>query len=256
MSWRIAVPNIFTTINLLGGIVAVCLCIDGRPFEAGVAVMLGYLLGDVADGWVARLLGVSSAFGSEYDTIADHTSHVVAPAAIIYTVYRNAGLLAEPWNQVLAIALASSIVVAASIRHARNVVSPVKCEGVWAGLPRTVLGFLAIGYCNSALAPFAIGGWWWGVGLIPAISLATLVRLPFTSHHISRSHFWYVRALIVGFFVMTFGLLIVDPRFMFDMLFLWMTAYCLGGWMALTPAERTRFREAVAAAKHRGSVAS
>jgi phosphatidylserine synthase len=48
------VKDIFTTINLMGGIVAMCLCIDGQPYYAGVAVLLGYLLGDTMDGYVAR----------------------------------------------------------------------------------------------------------------------------------------------------------------------------------------------------------
>ena len=44
------IKDIFTSINLLGGIVAICLCVDGQPFAAGVSVMLGYLCGDTLDG--------------------------------------------------------------------------------------------------------------------------------------------------------------------------------------------------------------
>ena len=87
------IKDIFTTINLLGGVVGICLCIDGRPYEAGLSVMLGYLLGDTLDGYVARKLNSANQFGAEFDTIADHTSHVIAPAAIVYTVYRDVGLL-------------------------------------------------------------------------------------------------------------------------------------------------------------------
>ncbi len=58
------IKDIFTTINLLGGVVAICLCIDGRPYDAGVAVLLGYLLGDTMDGYVARKLGTSNQFGA------------------------------------------------------------------------------------------------------------------------------------------------------------------------------------------------
>ena len=50
------IKDIFTTINVLGGAIAICLCVDGRPFEAGLAVMLGYAIGDPLDGWVARKL--------------------------------------------------------------------------------------------------------------------------------------------------------------------------------------------------------
>src|SRR5687767_14603419 len=113
--------DLFTTINLLGGMIAICLCIDGRPYEAGIAVVLGYFLGDSLDGYIARKLGTANEFGAEYDTIADHTAHVIAPAAIVYTVYKDAKLLAGPWDQVLAVALAAVLIVSVSVRHARNI---------------------------------------------------------------------------------------------------------------------------------------
>ena len=43
------IKDIFTTINVLGGVVGICLCIDGRPFEASVAIMIGYAVGDTLD---------------------------------------------------------------------------------------------------------------------------------------------------------------------------------------------------------------
>jgi phosphatidylserine synthase len=239
------IKDVFTTINLLGGIVAICLCIDGQPYWAGVSVMLGYLCGDTLDGWVARKLGTSNEFGSEFDTIADHLSHVIAPAAIVYTVYKDVGLLPEPWGHLLAIALASSLIIAVSIRHARNIVAPVNYKGVWSGLPRSVLGFMAIGYCNAGLAPYAIGGWWLGVVLIPLMALATLTYLPFPSHHISRRHYWYVIAVIVLTFVLVIGVWFVKPEFGFDVLFFFMVGYSLGSWMSLSPEERAAHRRAV-----------
>jgi phosphatidylserine synthase len=249
---RALVPNFLTTVNLLGGVVAMCLCVDGRPFEAGVAVMLGYALGDAIDGWAARKLGVSNQFGAEYDTISDHTSHVIAPAVIVYTVYKDVGLLPGRWGQVLAIALAASIIVSSSVRHARNIVAPVNYKGVWAGLPRTVLGFISIGYCNATLAPYAPGGWWLGVVLIPAMSILTLSRLPFPSHHLPKgasAHAVLARVMTLVFFGVTFTVLIWKPKFMFDVLFFWMAGYSMSAWMTLSRTEAGKYREAVASAK-------
>ncbi|MCG8421847.1 MAG: CDP-alcohol phosphatidyltransferase family protein [Proteobacteria bacterium] len=240
------VKDVFTTVNLLGGAVAICLCIEGYPFAAGVAVMLGYLFGDTLDGWVARKLGSANAFGAAYDTIADHLAHCIAPAAIVYTVYKDAGLLSSfVGNQLLAVFLASIIMVAASIRHARNEVQPVRYRGVWAGLPRSVLGFCSIAYVNATLAPYLAGGFWLGVVLIPALCAVTLTHLPFPSHHLARKHIWYVRVLIAMFFVTTFGILIIVPHFMFDVLFVWMFGYALTSWMSLNTDERTEYRKAV-----------
>lgn len=58
------IKDLFTTINALGGAVAIFLCIEGEPYWAGMAMLLGYLLGDTLDGWVARMLGTSNDFGA------------------------------------------------------------------------------------------------------------------------------------------------------------------------------------------------
>lgn len=242
------IKDIFTTINVMGGVVAVCLCIDGRPYEAGIAILIGYALGDTLDGWVARKLDSANEFGAEYDTIADHMAHIIAPAAVVYTVYRDAGLVAAPYAQILAIALAGSIVVAASVRHARNIVRPVAYRGVWAGLPRSVLGFLAVAYVNASLAPHLPGGYWLGVILIPGLSLATLTRLPFANHHLARRHPLWIKLLIAVAFATTAAAAILAPPFLFDVLLFWMIGYSLTAWMGLTPSERREFRVAVRAA--------
>jgi phosphatidylserine synthase len=243
------IKDLFTTINLLGGVVGICLCIDGHPFWAGIAVWIGYFCGDTIDGYIARRLGTSNQFGAEYDTIADHLSHIVAPSAIVYTVYKDAGLLPSPWNQVLAIALAASIIIAVSVRHARNIVAPVEVKGVWAGLPRSVLGFWAMSYANASLAPHVLGGWWFGVALIPLMSLATLTYLPFPSHRIARKHrlgFYVVASIWLG---TTVAAIFLAPKFFFDIQFFFMAGYSASAWMTLTPDERVEYGKAVASTK-------
>jgi len=239
------IKDLFTTINLLGGVVAICLCIDGHPSEAGLAVIAGYLFGDTLDGWVARKLNTANQFGAEFDTITDHLSHVIAPAAIVYTVYRKADLVPEPWNQILAIALATSLILAVSVRHARNIVAPVNYKGVWAGLPRSVLGFWAIGYCNAKLAAELPGGLWFGVILMPAMAIATLTYLPFPSHRLARSHRWYVQVLSAVFFLSMGVFLIFRPDYLFDLVFFWMAGYSLTGWLSLTRDELADYRRTV-----------
>jgi CDP-diacylglycerol--serine O-phosphatidyltransferase len=247
------VKDLFTMINLLGGIVAVCLCIDGQPYYAGVAVIVGYLCGDTLDGYVARKLGTANQFGAEFDTISDHMSHVIAPAAIVYTVYKDVALLPAAWmNHVLAMSLAASLIIAVSVRHARNIVAPIEYKGVWAGLPRSVVGFWAMGYCNASLAATLPGGYWLGVVLIPAMALATLTYWPFPSHRIARLHAWYVRLAIALWFFIIGASIIVAPRYVFDILFVCMTIYSLTVWRSLSGKELAEFRAIVEASKARG----
>lgn len=240
------IKDIFTTINAMGGAIAIALCVDHEPFWAGVSMLLGYVFGDALDGWVARKLGTSNAFGAEYDTIADHLAHCIAPGAIVFTVYRDADLGLPHWAQWgLAVTLGGMIMVAASIRHARNIVRPISVKGVWVGLPRTVLGFLAVAYVDAQLAPYAPGGYWLGLVVIPLSCVATLTYWPFANHHGLRSHFGYVRVLIALTFITTLGVLVLYPKFVFDVFFFWMFGYSAGSWIALTPEERARYREAV-----------
>jgi CDP-diacylglycerol--serine O-phosphatidyltransferase len=241
------IKDLFTTVNALGGCVAIFLCIEGHPFAAGVAVMLGYLCGDVLDGWVARKLGSANAFGAEYDTIVDHVAQAIAPAAVVYTVYRDHGLGGDAQiGTGVGAALGACIIVVASIRHARNAVEPVEHPGVWVGFPRPAMGFLAIGYVNSTLAFHAPGGLWLGTVVIPAACLASLSRLPYPHHR--RGHQRYVWMLVTGFFVTTFGTLLLAPRFMFDVQFVWIFGYMCTAWICLSQDERIAFRRAVRAA--------
>ena len=241
--------DIFTTINLLGGCVALGLCIEGEPFAASIALVLGYLCGDSLDGWVARMLDSANKFGASYDSIADHMSQCIAPAAIVYTVYGGLELLPSSLgNQLLAMFLSSTIIVAGTIRHARNEVYPVEYKGVWAGMPRTVLGFIAIALANAAAVPFMPGGMWLGVVLIPLLSAAALTRLPFPNHHMARKHVWYVRVLIGLFFLSMVTTLALAWRFVFDVLLLWMLGYSFLGWLSLDADERQAYRQAARAA--------
>lgn len=244
------VKDLFTTINVMGGVMAICLCVEHEPFWAGIAMLLGYLCGDTLDGWVARKLGTSNQFGAEYDTIADHLSHCIAPGAIVFTVYCDADMGLAPWAQWgLAVALGGSIMVAASIRHARNIVRPIEVKGVWVGLPRSVLGFIAVAFVDARLMPYMIGGHgpWLGVALIPLLCVATLTYWPFPNHRGTRAHFGYVRFLIALTFLTTIGILVLYPEFVFDVFLFWMLGYAAGSWIALTPEERARYRDAVKA---------
>src|SRR5258706_3445509 len=119
------IKDLFTTLNVLGGAAALILCVEGCPFWAGVAILLGWIAA-AFDGAVVRALGTANRFGGEYDTIADHLSHIIAPAVIVFTVYRRADLgIGARGSWWVGAALASAIMVSGSIRHARNIVRPV-----------------------------------------------------------------------------------------------------------------------------------
>jgi CDP-diacylglycerol--serine O-phosphatidyltransferase len=76
-------PNIFTTGNLLCGFSSIVASINGHYLQAAIAILIAVGL-DYLDGKVARLTNSASAFGLEYDSLADLLSFGMAPGLLLY----------------------------------------------------------------------------------------------------------------------------------------------------------------------------
>lgn len=77
-------PNLFTTSALFAGFYAIVMAMNGRYEHAAAAIFIAMVL-DGLDGRVARLTRTQSAFGAEYDSLADMVSFGVAPALVMYS---------------------------------------------------------------------------------------------------------------------------------------------------------------------------
>lgn len=77
-------PNLFTTLGMLGGFYAIISAFSGHYIEAAIAVFVAGLL-DGIDGRVARLTNTQSDFGVQYDSLADLVSFGLAPALVMYS---------------------------------------------------------------------------------------------------------------------------------------------------------------------------
>ncbi|MBZ9540037.1 MULTISPECIES: CDP-diacylglycerol--serine O-phosphatidyltransferase [Modicisalibacter] len=77
-------PNLFTTSALFSGFFAVVAAINGDFAAAAIAIFVSMVL-DGLDGRVARLTNTQSAFGAEYDSLADMLSFGVAPAVVAFS---------------------------------------------------------------------------------------------------------------------------------------------------------------------------
>jgi CDP-diacylglycerol--serine O-phosphatidyltransferase len=76
-------PNLLTTGCLFSGFYAVVAAIDKNFDHAGLAIFLAMIC-DTLDGRIARLTGTESAFGKEYDSLADMVAFGLAPAIVTY----------------------------------------------------------------------------------------------------------------------------------------------------------------------------
>jgi CDP-diacylglycerol--serine O-phosphatidyltransferase len=88
-------PNLFTTAALFAGFYAITAAMNQRYELAAISIFIAMVL-DGLDGRVARLTNTQSAFGAEYDSMADVISFGVAPALVMYT-WSLAGLGKIGW---------------------------------------------------------------------------------------------------------------------------------------------------------------
>ncbi len=77
-------PNLFTTGALFGGFYAIVSAMNGNFTHAAIAIFVSMLL-DGMDGRVARMTNTQSAFGEQYDSLADMVSFGVAPALVVFS---------------------------------------------------------------------------------------------------------------------------------------------------------------------------
>lgn len=81
---RVILPSIFTTLNMFSGFASVLLAFGERYQLAAIFIGVSIVM-DIADGYVARLVGATSPFGLQLDSLADLISFGLAPAVLVHT---------------------------------------------------------------------------------------------------------------------------------------------------------------------------
>ena len=82
------IPNTITALNLISGCIAVQFALNGDPLFCAIFIILSAIF-DFFDGFVARLLKVSSDIGKELDSLADVISFGFAPAALVCSMFKD-----------------------------------------------------------------------------------------------------------------------------------------------------------------------
>ena len=154
------VPNLFTALNLLLGIGAILIMHEafagsrsgqsvlwlGQPplILAGWMIIWCTLL-DKLDGVSARMLHATSAFGAQFDSMADLTAFGIAPGLIVYCYTQN---LDPAWfdaHRALMVAASCLYILSAAVRLARyNAVDSANLAGYIQGLPSPFAGGIVV----------------------------------------------------------------------------------------------------------------
>ncbi len=77
------IPNLLTTAGLFAGFYAVVASMQGHFEYAAIAIFIAMIM-DGLDGRIARITNTQTAFGAEYDSMADMVSFGIAPALVAY----------------------------------------------------------------------------------------------------------------------------------------------------------------------------
>ena len=169
---RVTAPSMFTIANMACGFSAMLLAFSDE-FTWAAVVLAGAIVFDIADGAVARLVGATSPFGVQLDSLADMVSFGLAPAVLVHT-------WALPENPIIAWLSAFFWLACAAFRLARfNVtVDPLADKKYFIGLPSpgatmvVIATIFALGtpeHGPSVLVPVA-------VSVLPAMLMITTVR--------------------------------------------------------------------------------
>ena len=132
-------PNAFTTAALFSGFFAIVNAMNDQFQIAAIAIFASLVL-DGMDGRVARMTNTQSAFGEQYDSLADMVSFGVAPALVAYEwALKDLG----KWGWLAAFTYCAG----AALRLARfNVNTGVVDKKFFQGLPSPAAGSLIAGF--------------------------------------------------------------------------------------------------------------
>ena len=132
-------PNAFTTAALFSGFFAIMNAMNHEFGIAAIAIFASLVL-DGMDGRIARMTNTQSAFGEQYDSLADMVSFGVAPALVAYEwVLKDLG----KWGWLAAFTYCAG----AALRLARfNVNTHVVDKRFFQGLPSPAAGSLLAGF--------------------------------------------------------------------------------------------------------------
>lgn len=228
-------PNLFTTAALFAGFYAIVQAMNLRFDQAAAAIFVAGVL-DGLDGRVARLTRTQSAFGAEYDSLADMVSFGAAPALIIYE-WALKGMGRLGW-------VAAFIYVAgAALRLARfNTMLEVTDKRWFTGMPSPAAASLVAGFVwiidDYNIDPAGLKWWAWAITFFAGVTMVSNVKYySFKTFNLKKS----VPFLAVLLIVLTIALVSYQPAVV---LFAAIVAYGLSGYAGLVWMASKRRRRA------------
>ena len=213
------IPNILTLLALCAGLTAMRFALEQRYQLAVIAIVIAGVL-DGLDGRIARLIGATSKFGAELDSLSDFVCFGVAPALVLYLWVMNHGGRFG-WAVVLLFAVCTALRLARFNTALDDETKPAWTHNYFTGVPAPAGAGLAI---LPLIASFEIGQEYfehpWLIGAWTILVSGLMVsRLPTFAFKRLRVPHWMVLPILLLVGTIAAGLA-AEP---------WLTLMVVGG---------------------------
>lgn len=203
---KMLIPNFFTGMNMLIGLVAIFYSIKGNYINAGWLILLSTIM-DKLDGTAARFFKASSSFGVEFDSYSDFVSFGIAPSLLVFTYYLSSGATIE--SDFYIFVACAVYVVFSAVRLAKYNVSQSDDHNFFYGLTTTMSGGLI-----SLYMIFAIDNsieWLLEVNLVAGMLIfqGILLLVPFKYPKLNKPKSKIGQILMGSAFITFVGLILV-----------------------------------------------
>jgi CDP-diacylglycerol--serine O-phosphatidyltransferase len=255
-------PNLLTAGNLFCGFVALTKIVEADPFsdqyfgqiKLALAFILLACIFDLFDGRVARMGGVESPFGREFDSLADLISFGVAPAFLVQRVVLRDAFSDYPQLHQISWFIASVYLLCGAFRLARfNCLAAMPGSGAnkdFLGFPipsaAGLVASLTLLIIHFNEKEKSLGHWNYLIALVLVFLSAMMVstvRYPSFKSLGLRSTSTFTKAIGAALFVG--GILILREKILYYMLPIFFTAYLIYGFVrpSLSRAWRREIEE-------------
>lgn len=207
MNLKSQIPNAFTLLNLLSGVIGIVWVLNGNVLSGAYFILISAGL-DFFDGFAARILKVPSEIGKQLDSLADLVSFGVLPGFVLFQMVREQS--ATDWYPYLTL-----IVPLLSAYRLAKFNIDTRQSDQFIGLPTpanalylSTLPYFALrwpeisGWLSSPLVLVLIA---WVMAILLVVELP-LIALKFKNFSFAHNVFRYVLILISVLLVISFGL--------------------------------------------------
>ena len=198
---KILIPNFFTGMNMLIGLVSIFYSISGDFINAAWLIMLATVL-DKLDGTTARLFNASSDFGVEFDSFSDFVSFSLAPAILVFSYFSkipDIKILDYPYF----VAVVPLYVIFCAVRLARYNSYQSEDHDYFSGLTSTQSGGMLAAYMAFAIETKETFGFLLSTDIVAGMMLlqACLMLIPFKYPKIKMPKNKLLRILFISYFL-------------------------------------------------------